>query len=61
MLRARRAAPPIRPAAAPVRGLLTWLYTGPLGHLYGGVADWATLLTRYLYARARGRDPRTGT
>jgi hypothetical protein len=37
----------------------TWLYTGPLGHLYGGVADWATLLSRYLLARARGRDPRT--
>jgi hypothetical protein len=32
--------------------------TGPLGHLYGGLADWATLLTRYAWARARGRDPR---
>jgi hypothetical protein len=31
------------------------LVTGPLGHLYGGVADWATLLTRYAWARAHGR------
>ena len=34
-----------------------WLYTGPLGHLYGGVADWAELLGRYLWARARRRAP----
>ena len=34
-----------------------WLVTGPAGHLYGGVADWATLLTRSLWFRARGRDP----
>jgi hypothetical protein len=31
------------------------LVTGPLGHLYGGVADWATLLARYAWARAHGR------
>ncbi len=24
-----------------------WLYTGPLGHLAAGVADWAELLARY--------------
>ncbi|HEX2086409.1 MAG TPA: hypothetical protein VHF89_12055 [Solirubrobacteraceae bacterium] len=36
--------------------LLTWIYTGPLGHLYGGLADWAELLTRYGWARLRGRD-----
>ena len=38
--------------------LLTWIYTGPVGHLYGGVADWAELLARYGWARLRGRDPR---
>jgi hypothetical protein len=31
------------------------LVTGPLGHLYGGVVDWTTLLARYAWARARGR------
>lgn len=36
-----------------------WIVTGPVGHLYGGFADWVTLLTRYLWARARGRDPET--
>ena len=37
--------------------LLTWFYTGPVGHLYGGAADWAELMTRYLWAKARGRSP----
>ena len=37
--------------------LAAWLYTGPLGHLYGGVADWAELLGRYAWARARGKQP----
>ena len=37
--------------------LLAWTYTGPLGHLYGGIADWAELLARYVWARARGREP----
>jgi hypothetical protein len=40
----------------PGRRLAAWIVTGPLGHLYGGVADWATLLARYAWARARGRD-----
>jgi hypothetical protein len=31
--------------------LAAWLVTGPLGHLWGGLADWATLLAR----AARGR------
>ena len=39
------------------RRVATWLYTGPLGHLYGGVADWAELLARYAWARANGRPP----
>ncbi|WP_205697704.1 hypothetical protein [Conexibacter sp. SYSU D00693] len=33
-----------------------WVVTGPVGHLYGGVADWAVMLTRYAWARARGRE-----
>jgi hypothetical protein len=39
------------------RRIGAWLYTGPLGHLYGGVADWVELLARYARARAIGRDP----
>ncbi len=30
-------------------------YTGPLGHLYGGVADWLEFLGRHLWAQARAR------
>jgi hypothetical protein len=33
------------------------MVTGPVGHLYGGVADLIALLARYAVARARGRDP----
>ena len=32
-----------------------WLYTGPVGYLYGGLADWLELMARYWWARARGR------
>jgi hypothetical protein len=32
-----------------------WAYTGPLGHLYGGLADWLGLLGRLALARVRGR------
>jgi hypothetical protein len=39
----------------PFTRLLAWLYTGPLGHLYGGLADWASLLWRHVLARARRR------
>jgi hypothetical protein len=31
--------------------------TGPAGHLAAGVTDWAVLLARYAWARARGRRP----
>jgi hypothetical protein len=41
------------------RRVAAWLYTGPLGHLYGGVADWTELLARYAWARALRRDPWT--
>jgi hypothetical protein len=36
-----------------------WIVTGPLGHAYGGVVDWALLAARYAWARARGIDPHT--
>jgi hypothetical protein len=39
------------------RRLAAWIVTGPVGHLYGGVADLTALLARYACARARGRDP----
>jgi hypothetical protein len=32
-----------------------WVVTGPVGHLYGGVADWAELLARYALGSARSR------
>jgi hypothetical protein len=32
-----------------------WIVTGPIGHLYGGVADWAELLLRYALSAARSR------
>ena len=38
------------------RRLAAWIVTGPLGHLYGGAADWLALLGRYAVARARGRE-----
>jgi hypothetical protein len=34
---------------------LAWLYTGPLGHLYGLLADVAVLWFRYTRARLRAR------
>jgi len=40
--------------AVPTR-LAAWLYTGPLGHLAAGIADWCELLARHWLARARRR------
>jgi len=37
--------------------LAAWIVTGPLGHLYAGVADWAGILLRYARARVRGERP----
>jgi hypothetical protein len=34
--------------------LAAWLVTGPVGHLFAGVADWVELLARWLRARVRG-------
>jgi hypothetical protein len=47
LMPARRLSPSTRFAA--------WIYTGPLGHLYGGLADWAALLSRHALSRARAR------
>jgi hypothetical protein len=33
--------------------LAAWLVTGPLGHIWAGLADWAELLARWVAARAR--------
>jgi hypothetical protein len=30
-------------------------YTGPAGHLVAGIADWAELLARWKWSRARER------
>jgi hypothetical protein len=35
-----------------------WIVTGPLGHLYAGVADWVGVLARCARARARARFER---
>jgi len=40
--------------------MLAWLYTGPVGHLVGGVLDWLELMGGYLWARARRRSPWPG-
>jgi hypothetical protein len=47
----------MRPQPLPTR-FAAWLVTGPVGHFVAGMADWAELLARYWWARARGRDPR---
>jgi hypothetical protein len=33
----------------------TWLVCGPLGHLAGGVTDWAILFVRWQRAAAQAR------
>jgi hypothetical protein len=43
------------PRLSPSTRALAWIYTGPLGHLYGGVVDWLLLLWRLALARARKR------
>jgi hypothetical protein len=41
---------------APMRSrFAAWLVTGPLGHLWAGVADWAELLARWLKGLLRRR------
>ncbi|HKN95262.1 MAG TPA: hypothetical protein VJU60_13085 [Thermoleophilaceae bacterium] len=48
-----RSSPEIR--RGPVERLWAWLYTGPLGHLYGVGADVSLLFARYGWWRLRGR------
>jgi hypothetical protein len=36
---------------SPSTRVLAWIYTGPLGHLYGGVVDWLVLLWRLALRR----------
>ncbi|MEA2346272.1 MAG: hypothetical protein QOG62_59 [Thermoleophilaceae bacterium] len=38
----------------PQERLAAWLWTGPLGHLYGGLTDFVLLLARILGGRLRG-------
>jgi hypothetical protein len=34
---------------------VAWIYTGPLGHLWGGVADISEMWLRWMWSRARAR------
>ena len=47
---------PLRRTAA--ERAAAWIVTGPLGHLYGGVADWVVLLVRLQAGRWRARRRR---
>jgi len=45
---------PVRqPGRSPGERLQAWVVTGPLGHLYGTVADLAVFAARSLFTRAR--------
>jgi hypothetical protein len=41
--------------------LLARYYTGPIGHLVAGIADWAELLARWNWQRLRERYKRGGS
>lgn len=43
------------PRLSPSTRALAWIYTGPIGHLYGGLVDWLVLLWRLALARVRAR------
>ncbi|HEY2601993.1 MAG TPA: hypothetical protein VGI67_10580 [Thermoleophilaceae bacterium] len=45
--------PPSAPRRGPLERGLAWLYTGPLGFLYGVLADVAVLWARYGWSRLR--------
>jgi hypothetical protein len=49
-----------RSRARSFRALETWLWTGPLGHLVGGLLDLAKAFALHLLARARERLHRAG-
>jgi hypothetical protein len=43
---------------APMRiRFAAWLVTGPLGHLWAGVADWTELLARWLLRAVKRAKP----
>jgi len=46
----------MRRSRPPSEVLAAWVLTGPLGHLYAGIADWAGVLMRYVRARGRWED-----
>jgi hypothetical protein len=47
---------------SPVRSrLAARFYTGPVGHLVAGIADWGQLLIRWKTARAMSRFKRART
>ena len=61
MTRVERSLPPdgkrrLPAHRGPYERALAWLYTGPLGHLYGMLADVAVLWVRYVRSRVRAKD-----
>lgn len=45
----------LSPPRGPLERLVAWLFTGPLGHLYGLLADLSVLWARYLRSRLGAR------
>lgn len=43
------------PRLSPGTRLAAWIVTGPIGHLYGGVADWIEVAAKLSWGRV---DPR---
>ncbi|MEA2176745.1 MAG: hypothetical protein QOG77_42 [Solirubrobacteraceae bacterium] len=43
------------PRRRPSTVIAAWLVTGPLGHLWGGLADWLLLARAWARARVRAR------
>jgi hypothetical protein len=46
----------MRRSRSPYEVVAAWVLTGPLGHLYAGVADWLGVLARYVRARGRWEE-----
>jgi hypothetical protein len=46
----------MRPRRSPVTAVAAWLVTGPIGHLWAGVADWIGLARAWARARVRPRS-----
>lgn len=46
----------MRRSRSPVEVAAAWVLTGPIGHLYAGLADWLGVLVRYVRARGRWED-----